>query len=162
MQSTFEDFLRAAEDHYLQSAEMNGFKQQVDALQDRLAVYEAIRDQELLVFQAIAEQLQKETFSNSQSDIEKVLTHWISVLRYSAMAMLMDQPEVVTDQLGWLADVVNGDEYAPLHQQISGLLHHCLGSVLTEDQVAQIKPFLQQVDALLVGENSTQELVVLG
>lgn len=162
MQSNFEDFLRAAEDHYLQPAEMNGFKQQVDALQDRLAVYEVMRDQELVIFQAIAGQLQKETFSNPQSDLEKVLTHWISVLRYSAMAMLMDQPQVLENQLGWLADIVNGDEFTAFHLQISELLHQCLGSVLAEEQMALIEPFLQQVDTVLVSKSSKQELVALG
>ncbi|WP_299416447.1 hypothetical protein [Acaryochloris sp. IP29b_bin.148] len=162
MQSTFEDLARAAEDHYLQPTEMNSFKQQVDALQDRLTVYEAIRDHELVIFQTIADQLHKEPASNSPSDIEKVLTHWIAVLRYSAMAMLMDQPEVLTDQLGWLTDVVSGDEYLSLHQHISELLHQCLHSVLAEDQIMLIEPFLQPVDAALFSEDSNRELVVLG
>lgn len=161
MQSNFEDFLRAAEDHYLQTTEMNGFKQQVEALQDRLAVYEGIRDQELVIFQAVTDQLQKETFSNSQADVEKVVTHWISVLRYTAMAMLMDQPESLQHQLDWLVDVVGGDEFLGLHQKINELLHLCLDSVLTQDQMAVMEPFLQQAAIALVGENSQRELAVL-
>ncbi|MGR3279754.1 hypothetical protein ACSYAD_32365 [Acaryochloris marina NIES-2412] len=156
MQSNFEDYLRAAEDHYLQTPEMNGFKQQVVALQDRLDLYETLRDQELVIFQAIADQLNNETFSNSQSAQEKVLIHWISVLRYSAMAMLTDRAETLTIQLNWLGDVIGGSEFATLNQKISELVHLCLNSVLTPDQLTLLEPFLQQADGILVGQDSPE------
>lgn len=156
MQSNFEDYLRAAEDHYLQTPEMNGFKQQVDALQDRLALYETLRDQELILFQAIADQLNKETFSNSQSDQEKVFTHWMSVLRYGAMAMLTDQPQTLTIQLSWLKDVVGDSEFTALHQKISELLHTSLSSVLSESQLALLEPFLTEANCTLVGQSSPE------
>lgn len=156
MQSNFEDYLRAAEDHYLQTPEMNGFKQQVDALQDRLALYETLRDQELIIFQAIADQLNNETFSNSQSDQEKVFTHWMSLLRYSAMAMLTDQPQTLASQLSWLKDVVGGSEFTPLHQKMSELLHLSLDAVLSQDQLALLEPFLQEANNTLVGQSSPE------
>ncbi|MGR3278945.1 hypothetical protein ACSYAD_28180 [Acaryochloris marina NIES-2412] len=156
MQSNFEDYLRAAEDHYLQTPEMNGFKQQVDALQDRLALYETLRDQELIIFQAIADQLNNETFSNSQSDQEKVFTHWMSLLRYSAMAMLTDQPQTLTIQLSWLKDVVGGSEFAILNEKTSELLHQCLSSVLSQDQLTLLEPFLQEANNTLVGQSSPE------
>ncbi len=162
MQSDFEDLLRAAEDHYLQNTDINSFKQQVDALQDRLALYEVLRDQELTIFQAVADQLQKETFSNPQADLDKVLTHWISMLRYSAMAMLRNQPEILEHQLGWLADVVGDDAFSALNQKLSEQLHQALDSVLTEDQMTLIQSFLQQADTALVREDSSKELAVLG
>ncbi|BDM83339.1 globin family protein [Acaryochloris marina] len=160
MQSNFEDYLRAAEDHYLQTPEMNGFKQQVDALQDRLALYETLRDQELIIFQAIADQLNKETFSNSQSDQEKVFTHWMSVLRYSAMAMLTDQPQTLTIQLSWLKGVVGGSEFTTLNQKIGELLHQCLSSILTQDQFALLEPSLNEAGNTLIGK-SEPELALL-
>ena len=162
MQSDFEDLLRAAEDHYLQNTDINSFKQQVDALQDRLALYEVLRDQELTIFQTVADQLQKETFSNPQAELDKVLTHWISVLRYSAMAMLRNQPEILEHQLGWLADVVGDDGFSAVNQKVSRLLNQALDSVLTEDQVTLMQSFLQQIDTALVIEDSNKELVVLG
>lgn len=162
MQSDFEDLLRAAEDHYLQNTDINGFKQQVDALQDRLALYEVLRDQELEIFQAVADQLQKETFPNPQADLDKVLTHWISMLRYGAIAMLRNQPEILDHQLGWLADVVGDDTFAALHQKVSEQLHQALNSVLTSEQMVLMQSFLQQVDTALVSADKSKELAVLG
>lgn len=162
MQSNFEDFLRAAEDHYLQASEMNGFKQQIDALQDRLALYEVLRDQELAIFQVVANQLQKEAFTSTQVDQEKVLTHWISVLRYCAMAMLINQPEILANQLVWLADAMNRDECSALNQKIRELLHQCLRSVLNEEQMALIESFLKQADVDLGCEDRFRELSMLG
>lgn len=163
MPSNFEDFLRAAEDHYLQPDEMNGFKQQVDTLQDRLDLYETLRDQELMIIQPIPQHLPTTLSSIPQADLEKVLTHWISVLRYSAMAMLLNQPEILNDQLlGWVADVLKEDRFSVLNQTISGLLHQSLQSILNEQQIGLIEPFLKQADALLVDENSNRELVALG
>ena len=156
MQSNFEDYLRAAEDHDLQTPEMNGFKQQVDSLQDRLALYETLRDQELIIFQAIADQLNNETFSTSQSDQEKVFTHWMSVLRYSAMAMLTDQPQTLTIQLNWLKDIVGGNDFTALHQKMSELLHQSLRSVLPPDQLALLEPFLNEANSALVGQSSPE------
>lgn len=161
MQSNFEDLMRAAEDHYLQTAEISQFKQQVAALQDRLAVYEAIRDQELVIFQAVADQLDQQTFLNSQTDVEKTLTHWISITRYVAMAMLMDQPEILEAQLSWLSPLIGSDEFRSLNQQISEVLLTCLGSVLTQDQIGMIEPYLQQVSGMLIGQDH-KELAMLG
>lgn len=161
MQANFEDFLRAAEDHYLQTAEISQFKQHVAALQDRLAVYEAIRDQELVIFQAVADQLEKVSFSNSRADVEKTFSHWVSMTRYVAMAMLMDQPESLEDQLGWLSNLIGGSEFRSLNQKISEVLLSCLRSVLTPDQMDLIEPYIQQVSGVLVGQ-AEEALAMLG
>lgn len=161
MQANFEDLLRAAEDHYLQTAEISQFKQQVVALQDRLAVYEAIRDQELVIFQAVADQLEQEPFLNSHADVEKTLTHWIAITRHVAMAMLVDQPEILEDQLSWLSQLIGESEFSRLNQKISEVLLSCLGSVLTQDQMGLIQPYLQQVSDMLMGQGE-KELAMLG
>jgi hypothetical protein len=163
MPSNFEDFLQAAEDHYLQPTEINNFKQQVNALQDRLALYELLREQELAIFQTVVDQLQKQRFSNTAAELEKVLTHWIAVLRYSAMAMLLNQPELLESQLlGWLVDILHRDEFASLNRRISDFLQQSLASVLDAEQIALIAPLLQKANTALVSEDRSRELAVLG
>lgn len=161
MQSKFEDLQRAAEDHYLQPTEINQFKEQVGALQDRLALYEVLRDQELAIFQVVAHQQLKESSDIPQADLEKIMTHWISVLRYSAMAMLMDQPAYLENQLSFYAEILRRDDFSVINHNICLFLKQCLRSVLSEEQLSLLEPFIQQIDTHLVSVNRNRELVVL-
>lgn len=161
MHSNLEEFLQAAEDHYLHPKEMDRFKQQVDELQDRLALYEVLRDQELAIFQVVTHQLEKESFSTSQADLEKVLTHWISVLRCSAMAMLMQQPNYLQSHLSWLVDILDRKDFSAVNNKVSELIHQCLSSSLSEEQLSLIEPFIKQADDQLVSEDRNHAFAVL-
>lgn len=161
MQSKFEDLLRTAEDHYLQPTEMNQFKQQVGALQDRLTLYEALRDQELTIFQVVAHQLQKEASNIPQATLEQMLTRWISVLRYAAMAMLMNQPDYLENQLKFYAEILRRDDLNAINHNICLFLKQCLRSILNEEQLVLLEPFIQRIDTHLVSIDKNRELVVM-
>ena len=160
MQSTFEDLMRAAEDHYLQTTEIHQFKQQVATLQDRLTAYETLRDQEAVIFQGILDLLEQDNIPNPGTEVRKLLTYWIAILRYASMAMLIEQPETLENQLHWLAPILDRSEFKSLNQKIFEGLRPCLGSALTESQMDQIEPYLQQIPHVLTC-SSTQEFAVL-
>jgi hypothetical protein len=159
MHSDFQRFLQDAEDHYLQNTEIADFKQHVNALEQRLQTYEVLRDQELAIWQPIADQLEAACPGAGAQRQEKALQHWIAALRYGAMAMLTNNPEFLQHRLlEWLTDVVKAHQLADLEYQISQLLKARLQEVLSAHQWTLIEPYLTQTQQILVGT----ELVTAG
>ncbi|MGF1604642.1 MAG: phycobilisome protein [Thermosynechococcaceae cyanobacterium] len=157
MHSDFERFLLDAEDHFLQGSEIADFKQHVTSLAQRLQTYELLRDQELKIWQPIADQL-AQSGENSQKQ-EKALQHWIAALRYGAMAMLLNNPEFLQHRLlEWLTDIVQAHQLVELEHQLSQLLEASLKDILSAQQWALMQPYLIQTQQILVGT----ELVTAG
>ncbi len=160
MNPDIETFLYAAEDHFLQPQELEGFQETVATLAQRLEVYEALRDQEIDIFQPIANQLEESFPNESQHLLERALTRWLSVLRYSAMAMLMNNPEYLQRRLlEWLTDIVQVHSMEDVENKLSQLLKARLAEMLSEEQIALIQPFLEQAESTLLKSSPRQGLV---
>lgn len=112
MHPEIKTLLYEAEDHYLKPEEIDSFKYHASSLAQRLETYELLRDAELAIFQPVADQL-LETFPQQQENLKLALKHWLSVLRYSAMAMLMDNPEFL--QLRLLESLTEGVQVHQMH-----------------------------------------------
>ncbi|MEO0375923.1 MAG: phycobilisome protein [Cyanobacteria bacterium P01_A01_bin.17] len=154
MHSDFQRFLQDAEDHYLTNAEITDFKQHVSALEQRLQTYELLRDKEQEIWQPIADQLEATCPNDNAHRQEKALQHWISALRYGAMAMLSNNPEFLRHRLlEWLTDAVQAHQLADLEYQLSQLLEARLKEVLSAHQWTLIQPYLTQTQQILVGNN---------
>ncbi len=152
MHSDFQQFLQDAEDHYLQNAEIAEFKQHVSTLEQRLQTYELLRENELEIWQPVADQLSETCPNESNQRQEKVLQHWISALRYGAMAMLMNRPEFLKYRLlEWLTDVVQAHQLVDLEYQLSQLLEARLKEILTAQQWNLIQPYFVQTQQILMG-----------
>jgi hypothetical protein len=152
MHSDFERFLQDAEDHYLQPSEIADFKQHVNSLKQRLQTYEQLRDQELTIWQPVAEQLQALCPNESSQRQEKALEHWIAALRYGAMAMLLNNPGFLQHHLlEWLTDIVQAHQLTDLEHQLSQLLETRLKEVLSDAQFLLMQPYLNQAQNNLVG-----------
>lgn len=148
MHSDFERFLQDAEDHYLQHAEIAEFKQHVSTLALRLETYERLRDQELEIWQPIADQIASS--GDSPQRQEKILEQWIAVLRYSAMAMLLNNPEFLQYRLlEWLTGIVQAHQLTDSGHQLSQLLETRLQDVLSIPQWDLIAPYLAQAQHTL-------------
>ncbi|MGB7416641.1 MAG: phycobilisome protein [Thermosynechococcaceae cyanobacterium] len=155
MQSDFERFLRDAEDHYLQKSDIAEFKQQVSDLDQRLQTYEYLRDQELKIWQPIADQLQASCPEESPQQLEQALQHWIAALRSGAMAMLLNDPEFLQHRLlEWLTDIAQAHQINALVDQLGQLLEIRLKKMLSEPQWLLIQPYLNQAQQSLLGTES--------
>lgn len=93
MHPEIKTLLYEAEDHYLKPEEIESFKYHASSLAQRLETYELLRDAELAIFQPVADQLLEAFPQKQQESLKLALKHWLSVLRYSAMVRLMDNPE---------------------------------------------------------------------
>ncbi|WP_107668255.1 phycobilisome protein [Cyanothece sp. BG0011] len=163
MQKDFETLFYEAEDHYLQASELLTLKNSADTLKKRLEIYRFLRDQEISIFQLVADHL-VETFPNENPQrLEKGLKHWISVVRYAAMAMLLNNPDYFRHRiLEWLTDIVQAQEMVTIETQIFEKLKQGLEEMLSSEQMELFSPFLEQAKITLLETKSQSETLMIG
>ena len=151
MQKDFEKLFHRAEDHYLHPLEMISFRKHVGLLKHRLATYRYLRNNEGMIFQSVADQLESEFPDTPTPQLEQALLHWISILRYSSMALLLSNPEYLQYRLlEWLSDVVNAYELQAIETRLAEILTQHLQSVLSEDGFHLLQPFLHQAEVTVL------------
>jgi hypothetical protein len=161
MHTDFENFLHKAEDHYLSNPEMLVFRHHVTTLRERLKTYEILRDQEVQIFQPIADQLLESLGQEQVAVLERALKQWIAILRYGAMAMLLNSPEYLDRHLlEWLTDIVKVHQMQAISQQINQLLQARLLEVLTPRQMTLLQPFLAQSQTTVLGSVNSKPVQV--
>jgi len=153
MHRDLENFLHMAEDQYLNRTEVIAFKQMVAKLQDCYTLYGLLRDQEAALFQDVAEQLVATFPYESSQLLEQALKHWIAVLRYAAMAMLLNNPQYLQHHLlEWLVDIIRIHQIQEIENQTYELLLEQLTATLSSQQMSLISPFLTQAQSALLGD----------
>ncbi len=141
-----------AEDHYLSDVDLKVFKHHTESLKQRLALYETLREQELEIWQPVADRLQQAFPTESDASLEQILRQGIALFRYGAMAMLLHNPEFLQRRLlEWLTDVVASRQSQALMTKLNELLQARLKEMLTDKEVDLIIPFLDQAQVTLVG-----------
>ena len=163
MHSDIEPILQAAEDHYLQPEEVAQFQEAIATLAQRLEVYEMLRDQEIEIFEPIVTQLHEAFPDESSQRLERALKHWISVLRYAAMGMLLNNREYLQRRLlEWLTDFVKVHQMETLEDKLYQFLLEQLEERLSSEQVVCVQPFLAQAHSTLLGARAQRDVVAAG
>ena len=150
MQSDLKSILYQAEANYLEDQQIKQFQTFTRDLSKRLEIYELLRDNEIEIFQPIADKLMQVHSQQSSQLIEKALKHWLSIMRYCAMAMLLNNREYLQRSvLEWLTDIVQAHQMQSLESTIYDLLFSSLQKILSQEQFALMQPFLEQSRAIL-------------
>jgi hypothetical protein len=160
MQTDLESFWHLAEDRYLDAQEIGEFRQTMTVLQERLTTYKILRDQEPKIWQAVVNRLEVDFSSEKPQILERALKHWISVLRYGAMAMLLNHPDYLRHRLlEWLTDIVKVYQMQVIEERLYDYLNQELQTLLTPKQYALLQPFLDQAKNLLLADNLALEAI---
>ncbi|MDJ0843946.1 phycobilisome protein [Crocosphaera sp.] len=163
MQKDFEILFYQAEDHYLSSSDLNTLKNSANSLKERLKIYKLLRDQEVPIFQFIADNLVESFPSENSQHLEKGLKHWISVMRYAAMAMLLNNPDYFRHRLlEWLTDIVQAQDMVTIETHIFENLKQGLEEMLSSEQMLLLNPFLEQAKVTLLETKSQSETLMVG
>lgn len=153
MHSDIQTLLYQAEEHYLKGQEIKVFRIYADSLARRLETYECLRDQDLKIFQPIAEEIVKIYADENPQLLEQALKHWLAIMRYCAMAMLLNNPEYLERRiLEWLTEIVQAHQMQSVEQTIYDLLFSRLQQLLSQEQLTLLQPFLEQAQTSLLGE----------
>lgn len=144
-----------AEIAYLQTSDLKRFKAVMASLKERMETYQCLRDREIEIFQPIADNLVEAFPGKSSKLLERALKHWLSVMRYCAMAMLLNNPEFLQHRLlEWLTDIVQVHEMEAIANHLCELLQFSLKQSLSAEQFVLIEPFLEQAKATLLSSKT--------
>ncbi|HSM84038.1 MAG TPA: hypothetical protein VLS96_20275 [Nodosilinea sp.] len=152
----------APDKQYLDANDLSTLSQYVSSIPERMAVYRTLRDQEVAIMQPIADALQQQG-GHSEAMVERSVRSGLMVLRYAAMAMLLDDDGFVEERLqGWLPEMVKAYETQAVDQQLFQLLHQQLGKVFSPAQVNLLKPSLETAQALMLNTRETVTATLAG
>jgi hypothetical protein len=138
------------EKRYLDPQDLNVLSQYVSSIPERTAVYRTLRDQEEPLMQAVADALQQQSHQ-PEALVERSIRNGLMVLRYVAMAMLLDDPRFIAERLqGWLPEMVQAYETQALDRQLFQLLGQQLATILNPAQLHLLKPSLDKAQAIML------------
>lgn len=132
-----------AESRYLKPEELNIISQFVESLPERLAAYRTLRDQELTVMQQVADQLQAQMPQEKVETLERSIKHALLMLRYCAMAMLVNDQNLIRDRfLQWLSQTSQIYATQKVDVLLYQLLNQRLSQTLSPSHLNLLKPML--------------------
>ncbi len=151
MHTELKALLYKAEDHYLSKSEIDTFLIEVQSLEARLQTYEFLRDREIEIFQPVADQLIQRFPGEDEAVLERSLKQWLGVMRYSAIAMLLNDSTFLQHRLlEWLTPIITARQTQPIEQELARILTNQLEKDLSEAQMILLQPFLTQSKATLL------------
>jgi len=155
MNAEIKGIIEQAHDRYLKAEDLGAFQTYISSLPDRLTLYRLLRDREISILQLVANQLEAAMPKVETKQLETAIKHLSLVLRYSAMAMLMQDQQLVNQRLlNWLGQVVVLQEIQSLNQELFSFLSKNLGKELSRPQLELISPFLVQARSIMTNSSS--------
>ncbi|WP_373480395.1 phycobilisome protein [Geminocystis sp.] len=143
--------IHEAEFQYLNGEDLNKLSLEVSSLKDRIPAYKLLRDEEINIFQDIADDLVAQFPRENPKKIETSIRHWLVIMRYCSMAMMLNNHEFLEHRLlEWLTDIIQAHQSQHLFTAIYSLLITKLNNVLSNDELAHIQPFLAQANDYLI------------
>jgi len=139
-----------AESRYLTPEEINRFEADVQSMPIRLSLYKLLRDQEIKIMQPVADQIEVAMPKVDQKVLEIGIKNLILVMRYSAMAILTNNPTLLkTRLLDWLEQVSLGYDLQELNAALFKLLNQSLKKELTTEQLSLLQPLINSAQVTL-------------
>ncbi|MBD2460986.1 hypothetical protein H6G89_08010 [Oscillatoria sp. FACHB-1407] len=155
MHPQIESIFDEAENRYLKPEELSTLGQYVDSLPERLETYRIIRDRELDIMQAVADQLQIELPNEKVEVLERSIKNALLTLRYCAMGMLLNDEALVKERLiSWLSQTIKVYNTQVVDSTLHRLLNQQLSQVLTPKQVMLINTTLNSAQDALLGQET--------
>ncbi|WP_228056647.1 phycobilisome protein [Microcoleus sp. LEGE 07076] len=157
MHPEIEALLDRAENRFLKGEELILFKRQIATLSQRLKIYEFLREKEASIFQPVANKLQ-ETFPDEKEEtLERSLKHWLLVLRYCAMAMLLNDQNFLEQRLlDWVSGIVEAHQTTKIEATVCNLLQTRLKELLSEQARAILQPFFDQAKSMIIDQGNQE------
>jgi len=149
MHTSVEAVFNEAEKRYLTSDELAVLGQYVDTMPNRLTLYRQLRDREVDLFQAVADQLQREFSQTPETTLEQCVKNGVLALRSCAMAMLMMDDNRLQDRLAWLKQSQQNYQSQDMDATLYRLLDKQLAQMFSGQQVALLQPFLNAIQNAL-------------
>ena len=163
MQFPIDGIFDEAENRYLKPEELQAIGHYVASISERLSAYQAVRDRELEVLQAVADQLQLEMPGVGDAALERAIKNGMLTLRHCGMAMLVDDLNLVQKRLvGWLRDSIELHQAQGVDAAVLRLMKQQLCLSLNVQQMALLEPFFNLVETVISTQEEEEMLTVAG
>lgn len=148
------------EKRYLNADELSVLSQYVSSIPERMKAYCLLRDQEIALMQPVADTLQQQMPDASEAILERSVRSGLLILRYAAMAMLMDDETFMDERLqGWLPEMAKAYSTQAIDQKLLELMASRLTQALPPQQMSLLKPALAKAQAILKGSRETVDSI---
>ncbi|BBC24863.1 hypothetical protein [Pseudanabaena sp. ABRG5-3] len=146
-----QELINQAQDRYLASDELGLMESYVSSLPDRLKLYKLIRDREIDILQSVADQVQSELPNVAVEDLEVGIKNLVLVLRYSSMAMLLNDENFLKERLlSWLEGIMSMRDMRRLNDALYKLLNQVLRQQFSPNQLALLQPLITSAQVTLI------------
>jgi hypothetical protein len=123
----------------------------ISSLPDRLQLYKLIRDREIDILQAVANQVPAELANVTDEELESGIKNLILVLRYSSMAMLLNDENFLKQRLlNWLEGIMSMRDMRRLNETLYKLLNQELKKQFSSTQLLLIQPLITAAQVTLI------------
>jgi hypothetical protein len=141
MHQHLETLFDEAENRYLKPEELKLLSQYVESLPQRMETYRLLRDQEIELMQQVADQLQAALPQEKTEVLERSIKNALLMLRYCAMAMLLNDDTFVAERLlGWLSRTIQAYDSQKIDATLYRLLNQRLTQVFNPQQMSLLSP----------------------
>jgi len=146
------DLLQKSEDRFLNAEEIGVLRDFVAGMPLRLQIYKKLRDRELPILQAVADQVERDLPSAAVEDVKKAISSLMLVLRYCAMALLMNSDEAFLKQriLRWLEQVSTAYNLRRINEVIFRHLNQLLSQEFTPAELELLQPLVTTAQVTLI------------
>lgn len=145
-----------AENRYLKPEELKLISQYVSSMPERLDAYRTLRDRELEMMQAVADQLTADLPHESEENIERCIKNALLMLRYCGLSLLVNDESLVERRfLAWVAPLAKVYDTKAIDAKLYRLLNQQLTKTLTAKQLSYISPSLALAQEALLSQSPT-------
>jgi hypothetical protein len=146
-----QDLINQAQDRYLAVDELGLMESYVSSLPDRLKLYKQLRDREIDLLQAVADQVPVELPNVTDAELEAGIKNLILVLRYCSMSMLLNDESFLKERLlNWLEGIMSMRDMRRLNETLYKLLNQGLRQQFSHAQLALIQPLITSAQVTLI------------
>lgn len=146
---------------YLRPDELNTLSRFVSSLPERINFYRRLRSEELTLMQTVADALQQQFPQESEERLKRSLKNGILVVRCAALAMLADDPNLVTNRLTtWLPEITEAYGIQAIDEALYRLIKQHFSERYTPQQMAFLSPGIEAAQALLSPQGEASDATV--
>lgn len=146
-----QELINQAQDRYLASDELGLMESYVSSLPERLKLYKLIRDREIDILQSVADQVPSDIPNIAVEDLEVGIKNLVLVLRYSSMAMLLNDESFLKERLlNWLEGIMSMRDMRRLNDTLYKLLNQILRQQFSPNQLALLQPLITTAQVTLI------------
>ncbi|MEM9116754.1 MAG: hypothetical protein AAF827_09315 [Cyanobacteria bacterium P01_D01_bin.6] len=143
---------------YLKADELNTLSQFVSSLPERINFYQRLRNEEVTLMQTVANSLQQQFPQVPEEKLKRSLQSGILMVRYAAMAMLIDDANLVTNRLAtWLPEIAEAYQTKSIDAALYQLIKTQFAGRFSPAQMALLSPGLNAAERLVASDQAPAE-----